>query len=264
MPDQVLNNEPNACAFWLGKVFTVATLTAAIFTHTSGSSLATTLSAPPINVNGAHVGIAALERDSSVFVPVKGFFEKLGAKVTTSGTTLVATRQGKQLARMRVGSRTAIVNGSTRTLPVAPFLSGGTAMLPLRSISEAAGASVAYVTAPRAVDVTRSIGTGVAGAAAAGAAAATVAQAAAPAAAPAATDVAGAAPAADAQTSNTGIPWWVWALLALLVLGLIIWALTRRKKEPIITTTGSTRRNESVINTTAKSSGNEPTINTRK
>ena len=276
MPYQVLKKEPDACAFRLRKFSIVATLSVALITEISGATFATTLAAPPINVNGSHVTIAGLERDNSVFVPVKGFFEKLGAKVTTSGSTLVAIREGKQLARMTIGSRSAEVNGATQMLPVAPFMSGGTAMLPLRSLSEAAGASVSYVAAPRAVNVTRSAGVGMtgagtAGAAAAGAAAATVAQAAspaaqdaAPAAAPAATDVASAAPVADTQTNNSGIPWWVWALLALLILGLILWALTRRKKEPVITTTSRPRGNEPTITTTGKADGNEPTITTRK
>lgn len=276
MPDQVLKKEPNACAFRLGTFATVATLSAALLTETSGATLAATLAAPPININGSHVTIAGLERENTVFVPVKGFFEKLGAKVTMSGSTLTATRQGKPLARMTVGSRSATVNGATQMLPVAPFESGGTVMLPLRSLSEAAGATVSYVTSPRTVNVTRSEGVGMAGTStagavaagaagavgAAGAAATTDAQAAAPVAA--ATDVASAAPVADTQTNNSGIPWWVWALLGLLVLGLIIWALTRRKREPVITTTSRPRGSEPTVTTTGKSNDNEPIIKTRK
>lgn len=283
MPYQVLKKEPDACAFRLGKIAAVTTLSISLLVEASGATLASTLAAPPINVNGSHVAIAGLERDNSVFVPVKGFFEKLGARVTMSGSTLTATREGKQLARMTVGSRSAIVNGATQMLPVAPFVAGGTVMLPLRSLSEAAGATVSYVPAPRAVNVTRSgeagmagsgtagattagaVAAGAAGAAAAGAAgttATTDAQAAAPVAA--ATDVATAAPVADTQTNDSGIPWWVWALLGLLVLGLIIWALTRRKREPVITTTSHPRGSEPTVTTTGKSNDNEPIIRTRK
>ena len=261
---EVLKKEPDACSFRLKRCAAAATLTVALLAEVGSATFASTLGAPPINVNGSHVTTAGLERENTVFVPVRGFFEKLGAKVTDSGSSLVATRQSKELARMTVGSRSATVNGASQMLPVAPFMSGGVAMLPLRVISEAAGASVAYVASPRAVDVTRPSGGSMAGAAAAGAAAATVAQAAAPAAAPAATDVASAAPVADAQTSDSGIPWWVWLLLGLLVLGLIVWALTRRKKEPIITTTSTKRGTEPTISTTGKESGSDPTINTRK
>ena len=263
MPYQVLKREPDACAFRPIRSLTTVAFSAALLVQMAQAGFATTLGAPPINVNGAHLAIAGLERNNSVFVPVRGFFEKLGAKVTNSGSSFVATRQGKELARMTVGSRNATVNGSLQTLPVAPFMSGGVAMLPLRVISEAAGASVSYVASPRAVDVTRSAGAGMAEAAAGGAAAATVAQAAAPAAAPAATDVASAAPIADTQRNESGIPWWLWALLALLILGLIVWALTRRKKEPIITTTSSVRGSEPTI-TTGKGRSSDPTINTRK
>ena len=94
------------------------------------------LAAPPIIVDGSHVTIAGLERDNRVFVPVEGFFEKLGAKVSASGSTLIATRHAKQLARMSIGTRSATVDGTAHLLPVAPFVSGGKVMLPLRSLSE--------------------------------------------------------------------------------------------------------------------------------
>jgi LPXTG-motif cell wall-anchored protein len=166
---------------------------------------------------------------------------------------------------LAVGSRTATINGESRTLAIAPFVSAGNVMIPLRLVSEAAGASVAYSSTPHSVSVTRApaaTGAAAAGAAAAGAGAAAVSGAAAPAAAPAATDVASAAPVADTQTNQSGIPWWVWALLGLLLLALIVWALTRRKKEPIITTTSTVRRKEPTITTTGKN--DEPTITTRK
>ena len=54
------------------------------------------------------------------------------------------------------------------------------------------------------------------------------------------------------------------ALLALLVLGLIIWAVTRRKKDPVITTTSRPRGSEPAVTTTGKSNNNEPIIKTRK
>ena len=264
MPYQVLKSEPDACARRTIRLLSATALTAALLTRMAGSTDASTITGPPISVNGSRVAIAALERNNSVFVPVRGVFEKLGATVTSRGPSFVATRGGKELARMTVGNRSATVNGASRALAVAPFLSDGTVMLPLRVISEAAGASVAYAAAPRGVSVTRSNRAGIAGTTAAGVAGVTVARAAGPAPGSPATGVASAAPVADSQTSESGIPWWLWALLALLVLGLIFWALTRRKSESIITTRSSARGSEPTISTTGTGRSSEPTINTRK
>ncbi len=259
MPSQVLQKELNASAFGVRKLFSAAMLTFTLLAKPAAASSASSMTAPPISVNGSRVTVDGLERNNSVFVPVRGFFEKLGAKVTHTGSSFIATRQGKELARMTVGNRNATVNGPAQILPVAPFMAGGAVMLPLRVISQAAGASVAYAASPRSVNVTRAAGaTGAvaAGAAVAGAGAATVAQAAAP--------VASMAPVTDTQTNQSGIPWWVWALLALLVLALIFWAVTRRKKDPVIVTSSTVRANEPTIGTTGKGHSSEPTITARK
>ncbi len=254
VPYQVRKKEPDACAFGLKRAVAAATLVLALITHVSSVTYASPTAASPISVNDSHSTIDGIERNYSVFVPVLGFFEKLGAKVSNTGSSFIATRHGTEPARMTLGSRRATVNWSEPMLPIAAFVSGGAAMLPLRVISEAAGASVAYAAPPRGLDVTRSAaGAGAvpSGGGVAAAAPATVAQAVAPAAGPAATDVASAAPVTGTQTNRRGVPWWLWALLALLVLALIFWAIARGKKDPIITTSGEVR-------------GNDPTINTRK
>ncbi len=213
------------------------------------TALADTSAAPPIIVNGAAAVTRAVEKNNSTFVPTRGMWDKLGAVVTfRAPSSIVATKDGAELARMTVGSRQATINGSAVQLPVAPFIAGGQAMVPLRALSEAAGAGVGYTTSPRAVHITR------ANAVAAGAAAAKPADAAAAGSAvagtAATTDAAAtaAAPAADAQANQAGIPWWVWLLAALLVAALVL-AFLRRKKEPLITTSGVAPGNEPVIRT---------------
>lgn len=189
-----------------------------------------TTQAPPIAVDGSAVSVPALERNRQIFVPVRGVFEKLGAHVAyTPPASIVASKNGKELAHLAVGSRTAMVDGVSHRLAAAPFESHGHVMVPLRLISEAAGASVTYMPNPRAVRITRA------------AVAAVVAAAPAVAAEP----VASAAPVTAEQH---GIPWWVWLLAALVILG-IIFALMRRKKEPIITTSSTGRSSDPKITT---------------
>ncbi len=208
------NFGPNVRAF--GPII-ARLLAGAIFIGTASlpfAATAKTLAAPPITVDGSTVGVAALERNNSVFVPVRGVFEKLGADVTyTAPATIVARKDGQDLARMTVGSRAATVNGATRMLEVAPFAAQGHIMVPLRLVSEAAGATVAYTSNPSAILITH-----------------LAVVAAAPA-------VAAAAPVAEQQ----GIPWWVWALLALIVIGLILFFARRRRKEPTIRTSSVVR-----------------------
>ena len=176
--------------------------------------------APPIYVNGRPTSVAAMVRRAQVFVPVRGVFEKLGAVVTyTPPRAVTAGRAGKTLVNLTVGSRTANVHGTTRLLQTAPFRSGARVFVPLRLISEAAGASVAYSTAPRAVRITS--GRAVAAVPAVAAAAATAAP----------------TPAAGAMK----IPWWVWLLLALLLLAALFAMLRRRKPDPVIATRSTPR-----------------------
>jgi hypothetical protein len=196
---------------------------------TASAGAAATTQAPPISVDGARVSVPALERNKQVFVPVRGVFEKLGANVLYSApASIVASKHGKDIAHLTVGSRIATVNGVSQRLAAAPFAAMGHVMVPLRFISEAAGANVAYVASPRAVNITRAV---------AAAAAAPVVAAAGP--------VAGAAPVTDEQH---GIPWWVWLLAALILIGIVV-ALMRRKKEPIITTSSSGRASDPNITT---------------
>lgn len=195
----------------------------------SGAQAETSVS-PPIAINGATSTVVALERDGSVFVPVRGVFEKLGATVGYSApAAIVVHKNGSDLVQLTLGSRQATVNGTAHTETVAPFASHGHVMVPLRLISEAAGATVAYVATPRSINISRAI---------AAVATQQVAQA-----APGATsDVSNAA--ADTQTASQGFPWWLLILAALLIAGLIWYFLNRRKKDAVITTSASTRTSD--------------------
>ncbi|MBC5829524.1 MAG: copper amine oxidase N-terminal domain-containing protein [Candidatus Eremiobacteraeota bacterium] len=148
----------------------------------------------------------AVERNKRVFVPMRGVFEKLGATVDYSPPgTVAAKKNGASLAQLTLGSRRAMVQGSTRQLDAAPFKSGSRIFVPLRVISEAAGAKVAYAAAPRSIRIT-----------------------------------AGNSPvAAKPAAERHGIPWWLWLLLALLLLLLLLRLLRRPKRDAVVTTRSS-------------------------
>ena len=220
----------NTLAAWLSKAAVVAAITTVSVSFHPDPSSARTLDAPPIDVNGAQTAVSGIQRGNSVFVPVRGVFEKLGAVVRYSQpSSITATKNGKLLARMHVGSRIANYDGSTHALSIAPFTAKGNVMIPLRLVSEAAGATVVYQNSPRAIRIQQPI---------------VVAQAAAPAVAPAATDAA----TATTKAADSGIPWWVWLLLGLVVIGIIL-ALMRRKKDPIISTSSTGRSSDPNIKT---------------
>lgn len=179
--------------------------------------------APPIFVNGEQTTVSAIERGGRVFVPIRGVFEKLDTAVTyTPPVSVVARKGATDVVRLDVGSRDATVHGRPAQLEAPAFRSGSHVFVPLRLISESAGAGVAYASAPRSIRITSER---------------TVAAAAA--AAPAA--VAPAATAAPVAAERQGIPWWVWLLLALLFLLALLLLLRRPKPDPIITTSGAPR-----------------------
>ncbi len=225
----------------------VASALCAVLAVSLTSSLCAEAAAPPITVNGAQSTTTGIQRGNMLFVPSSAVFKQIGASVTYKAPgTIVAMKGGTALVRMAVGSRNAVVNGRAQTLATAPFMQAGQLLVPLRLIGEAAGASVLYSASPRAVAVNQRHTA--AAAPAANDAAATGAAAGAAAGAANGATAATAAPVADTQSNQGGIPWWVWLLAALVILG-IIFALMRRKKEPLIMTTGTPHSAEPVIKT---------------
>ncbi len=96
-----------------------------------------------IIVNGQQVSFdqPPIERGGRVFVPLRGVFERLGATVVYDNGTINATGNGRNI-QLHIGSTSAIVNGQTTYLDVAPFLVGARTLVPLRFISESLGANV--------------------------------------------------------------------------------------------------------------------------
>lgn len=96
---------------------------------------------------------------SRVFVPLRGVFEQMGAEVMWNGPSqLVTARKGNQDVQLKIGSRTAWIDGVAQTMDVAPHIMDGRTMVPLRFISESLGADVRWDAGADAVYIT-SVGT---------------------------------------------------------------------------------------------------------
>ncbi|TCP52402.1 glycosyl hydrolase family 18 (putative chitinase) [Tumebacillus sp. BK434] len=80
-----------------------------------------------------------------VMVPFRPLAEALGIKVEwePKTSTVIADSNGKEL-RMQIGNKTAWVGGKAVQLDVAPFITEGRSLIPLRFFSEHAGAQVRW------------------------------------------------------------------------------------------------------------------------
>jgi hypothetical protein len=82
---------------------------------------------------------------SRVFVPLRGVFEQMGATVMWNGATdTVTARRNNTDVQVKIGSRTAFIDGMARQMDVAPHMMNGRTMVPLRFISESLGADVRW------------------------------------------------------------------------------------------------------------------------
>ncbi len=88
-------------------------------------------------------------------VPMRGFFEALGASVgwDEKTRTAIATR-GSTTVWVPIGSRTARVNGTSVTIDVPGQIISSRTYVPLRFVSEALGDGVVYDPATRRIDIT--------------------------------------------------------------------------------------------------------------
>lgn len=96
--------------------------------------------APPISQNG------------SVLVPLRGILENLGASISfQAGNQTIVARRGERTVRLRVGQRTATVDGKTVNIAQSPISRNGRVFVPLRFVSESFQANVRWEPAYNAV-----------------------------------------------------------------------------------------------------------------
>jgi ketosteroid isomerase-like protein len=92
--------------------------------------------------------------NGTTLVPFRALFEQLGMTVAWDADTKTITGEGGGVSVvLRVGSNTATIEGTARQLTAAPSIVGGRAFVPLRFVSEAANATVAWNGEERLVTV---------------------------------------------------------------------------------------------------------------
>src|SRR2546423_7318430 len=114
-----------------------------------------------VRVNGERVNFYGTQPrvvDGRVLVPLRGVLEQMGATVDwmASTQTVVATR-GRTEIDLPIGSRTATVGGREVTLDVPAMTIAGSTMVPLRFVSEALGADVAWSGATNTVNINTAV-----------------------------------------------------------------------------------------------------------
>lgn len=113
-----------------------------------------------VTVNGEavrFVGAGPQSIGGRVFVPLRGVMEKLGAFVGWDAPNqTVRAQRGTTDLELRIGSRTARINGRDVPLDVPAQISGGTTLVPLRFMAEALGATVRFDAATQTVHLSTS------------------------------------------------------------------------------------------------------------
>jgi len=90
----------------------------------------------------------------TVFVPLRGVFEKMGARVDFNKATGVVKAWRKQTTvELKVGDRLSKVNGNTVFMLQPAFSKDGRTLVPLRFLGESLGAQVAWDPMHRIVQI---------------------------------------------------------------------------------------------------------------
>ncbi len=140
------------------RTYTALALAAALLAAPIASERSAEAAEPPIRIefDGETLALDAdpFIKNGTTFVPFRALFERLGLEVGWDAATKTVTGQGGGATiTLRVGSAEANVDGSVATLTEPPSIVGGRAFVPLRFVSENAGAGVAWDGTQRLVTV---------------------------------------------------------------------------------------------------------------
>ncbi len=98
-----------------------------------------------VNSNPVPLDVAPTNVSGSLLVPIRAISEALGAGVSwDQATQTVTLTLSGTVVKLVLGSKQATVNGQPATLAVAATMIGGRILVPLRFVSEAFGAEVAW------------------------------------------------------------------------------------------------------------------------
>ena len=96
-----------------------------------------------VDGNKAAIDAAPVVQNSRTYVPFRALAEAFGAEVAyDEATQAVTATLGSNTVVMTIGSAAYTVNGAEKTADVAPYISGGRTMVPVRFAAEAFGSTV--------------------------------------------------------------------------------------------------------------------------
>jgi len=127
------------------------------------SGLAGMAGAASVELNGQPLATSArpITMNGRTLVPMRDIFEALGAQVNYNAVTrgISATRATTRID-LQIGNREAAVNSQPQMLDQAPMVRDGVTFVPLRFVSTALGARVAYNPSTALVSVSTGTNTG--------------------------------------------------------------------------------------------------------
>lgn len=92
--------------------------------------------------------------DDRTFVPIRFVSEQFGATVNwVSDTDEITVKNGGDIIKLTIGSKTVTRNGASSSIDAAPMLIGGRTMVPLRFVSEQLGAAVEWDDSSNSVQI---------------------------------------------------------------------------------------------------------------
>lgn len=95
-------------------------------------------------------------KDGSTLVPLRFMSEGLGADVNYDNLTQTVTLEFEdKTIQLKAGSKDAVIDGKSYSLPVAPVILNGSMVVPLRFVSESFGAEVKWTQATQVITVTK-------------------------------------------------------------------------------------------------------------
>lgn len=114
--------------------------------------------APPVTVliDGSPVegSIAARLRAGVVVAPLEPYLGEIAQRIETGDNGLrIVFERGERSFAVSIGSRVARAGPAVESLPIAPYLRGGDAFIPLAAVARALGACVDYDGATKTVHV---------------------------------------------------------------------------------------------------------------
>jgi hypothetical protein len=109
-----------------------------------------------VSVDGQRIvaDVAPVTTLGHTYLPLRAISEATGG--TTSfdePSRTITVRRGRDVLTLRLGERTAVINGKRLVLGLAPFAVRGRAMVPSSLIADAFGSSVRYDARQARVDV---------------------------------------------------------------------------------------------------------------